>query len=557
MTVRQRIALLIGTAVLIALAVGAGGLFALRQTGQQLDAMYRTALQPIVDVTGVRALFNDTRTGLNRALLIGTVEAAAKEHADNAQAVQKMDALWSRYYPAMVSSPAERAAALGFIHARGQARELKAKLEPMMAEGKHAEAVQYMLGTVGPAFTAESKAIEAIVNENVAEADLGFIEATRIQREAFWIVAAVLALGTIALVVGGVFLARSIMRPLLQARQLAGCISEGELGHGLSVDGRDEISDTLRSLAAMDETLAGMVRKVRDNATLVTQSARDIAAGNDELSNRTQEQASSLEETAASMEEMTASVRQNADGATAARALSITLRDEAAATRDAATHAVAAMARITDASRDIAEIAVLIDEIAFQTNLLALNAAVEAARAGEQGRGFAVVAAEVRRLAQRSAIAAKDIKGLIATSAERVEEGASLVASTGVALDRMQAGAVRVSSIIGEIATASNEQAAGIEQVNDAVTSLDEVTQQNAALVEEASAASRHALELADELMREVAFFRLDGQAAVAADPALRAALVSSAAEAGVPGARSSHQSYTPAACRSGMPVAG
>ncbi|MET0617341.1 MAG: methyl-accepting chemotaxis protein [Luteibacter sp.] len=512
MTVRQRIALLIGTAVLVALIVGAGGLLALRQTGMQLDAMYRTSLQPIVDVEGVRDLFNDTRTGLNRALLAGTAEAAGKERADNAEAVRKMDVLWARYYPAMVSSPVEKAAALEFIAARAKARELKATLEPMMAAGRHEESVKYMLGTVGPAFTAESKAIEAIVNENVAEAARGFDEATRIQRQAVWLVAAVLMLGALGLVVGGVFLARSIMRPLIQARELAGRISDGELGHGLVVTGRDEVSDTLRSLAAMDSTLAGIVRKVRDNAGQVTQSARDITAGNDELSNRTQEQASSLEETAASMEEMTASVRQNADGAAAARTLSTSLRDEAVVTRQVATDAISAMSRITEASRDIAEIAVLIDEIAFQTNLLALNAAVEAARAGEQGRGFAVVAAEVRRLAQRSAAAARDIKGLIATASTRVDEGASLVTSTGEALDKMQAGAVRVSSIVSEIAAASTEQAAGIEQVNDAVTALDEVTQQNAALVEEASAASRHALELADELMREVAFFRLAGQ---------------------------------------------
>lgn len=180
-------------------------------------------------------------------------------------------------------------------------------------------------------------------------------------------------------------------------------------------------------------------------------------------------------------------------------------------TRVVASDAIIAMQRISEASRDVAEIAVLIDEIAFQTNLLALNAAVEAARAGDQGRGFAVVAAEVRSLAKRSAIAAKDIKGLIAASGERVIEGSALVTATGHALQQMESGAVRVSSIVGEIATASIQQAAGIEQVNGAVTALDEVTQQNAALVEEASAASRNALELADELVREVSFFRLEG----------------------------------------------
>jgi methyl-accepting chemotaxis protein len=512
MTVRIRIFLLIGLAVLIALLVGGGGLVALRQTDAQLNGIYHESLESIVDVTSIRALFNNTRTGLNRALLVGTGEAAAKERADNADSVRKMDALWSRYYPAKVSSAKEKAATDEFIAARVRARELKAVLEPLMAAGKHDEAVQYMLGTVGPAFTAESNAIEAIVNENVRQAADAFATAERIQQRALALVAATVLVGAFGLMLAGVLLVRSIMRPLVQARNLAARIHGGELGHGIQVTGKDEVSDTLRSLSAMDETLAGIVRKVRDNASQVTQSARDIAAGNDELSHRTQEQASSLEETAASMEEMTASVRQNADGAGTARALSMSLRDEAAATHKVAGDAIDAMARITDASRDIGEIAVLIDEIAFQTNLLALNAAVEAARAGEQGRGFAVVATEVRRLAQRSAIAAKDIKGLIAAASERVEEGAALVMSTGKALGQMESGAVRVSGIVGEIAAASAEQAVGIEQVNNAVTALDEVTQQNAALVEEASAASRHALERADELMREVAFFRLDGE---------------------------------------------
>ncbi|HVI56070.1 MAG TPA: methyl-accepting chemotaxis protein [Luteibacter sp.] len=512
MTVRLRIILLIGLALLISALVGGGGLLALRQTHGELTALYHESLEPIVDVTTVRALFNETRTGLNRALLVGTLDAATKEREDNAKAIAKIDAVWSRYYPARVSSRQEKIAADAFIAARAHARELKSRLEPLMAAGKHDEAVKYMLDAVGPAFTAEGTAIQAIVDENVRQAAGAFAEAERIQQRALFLVAATLLLGAIGLMLAGTLLARSIMRPLVQARDLAARIHGGELGHGIAVKGRDEVSDTLRSLSAMDETLAGIVRKVRDNAGQVTQSARDIAAGNDELSSRTQEQASSLEETAASMEEMTASVRQNADGAGAARSLSTSLRDDAAATRKVAEEAIAAMSRITEASRDIGEIAVLIDEIAFQTNLLALNAAVEAARAGEHGRGFAVVATEVRRLAQRSAVAAKDIKALIATASERVEEGAALVTSTGQELGKMESGAVRVSGIVGEIAAASAEQAVGIEQVNDAVTALDEVTQQNAALVEEASAASRHALERADELMREVAFFRLDGE---------------------------------------------
>lgn len=512
MTVRQRIALLIAISVVIALSVGVGGLMALRQTGAQTEAIYRTSLEPIVDVTGVRALFNDTRTGLNRALLVGTVDAAKAEQADNAAAAKKIDALWASYYPNMVSSPEEKAEADRFIAAQAHARELNARLDPLMASGKRDEAVQYMLTAVGPAFSAESSAIDAIVQENVNEAAQAFAQSENIERHAFVLVVIGLVVGAAALVACGVFLARSIMRPLIQARELAASISDGELGHAIDVKGKDEVSDTLRSLVAMDTTLAGIVRKVRDNASQVNAAARDIAAGNDELSSRTQEQASSLEETAASMEEMTASVRQNADSAAAARALAELLTSQAATTRGLAGETSDAMIRVSDASREISGIVTTMDEIAFQTNLLALNAAVEAARAGEHGRGFAVVAGEVRRLAQQSAVAAKDVKVLIASSGERVEAGAALLTRTTDALADMQAGAVKVASFVTDIATANAQQAAGIDQVNTAVTELDSVTQQNAALVEEASAASQQASELAEGLMLQVAVFRFAGE---------------------------------------------
>jgi methyl-accepting chemotaxis protein len=521
MTVRQRIALLISISVFAAVAIGAGGLLALRQTGEQLDAIYQTSLTPIADVATVRNLFNTRRTALNRALLKGTPEAAAQEKADGAALAQQIDSVWARYYPAMVTSSDERTAAEAFIASQHKAREVTARLEPMMAAGEHDQAVQFMLGTVGPAFSAESDAIDAIVKANVVEAAAAYDASQRREKTTFWLVGLTVVICTAGLVLAGLLLVRSIMRPLTQARQLAASISEGELGHAMDVKGRDEVTDTLRSLLAMDETLAGIVRKVRDNAGQVSHAAQDIAAGNDELSSRTQQQASSLEETAASMEEMTASVRQNAEGAAAARQLSETLTTQAVTTRALAVEAMDAMTRVSDASREIDGIVVLIDEIAFQTNLLALNAAVEAARAGDQGRGFAVVASEVRRLAQRSAEAAKDIKSLIATSSERVAEGAALVTRTGDALVRMETDAVKVATFVGDIATASAEQAAGIDQVNHAVTELDAVTQQNAALVEEASAASQQASQLAAELMRQVAVFRLgDDAPAVAAAPA-------------------------------------
>jgi methyl-accepting chemotaxis protein len=231
--------------------------------------------------------------------------------------------------------------------------------------------------------------------------------------------------------------------------------------------------------------------------------------GNDDLSQRTQEQAAALEETASSMEEMTATVKQNSDNARQADLLAGSARTHAERGGEVMTSAVNAMRDINTSSRKIADIISVIDEIAFQTNLLALNAAVEAARAGEQGRGFAVVASEVRNLAQRSASAAKEIKSLIEDSVDKVRTGSELVDQSGKALSEIMDSIKKVSEIVAEMAAASEEQATGIEQVNTAVTQMDETTQQNAALVEEAAAAAKSMEQQAQEVVAQVSFFRV------------------------------------------------
>jgi methyl-accepting chemotaxis protein len=304
-------------------------------------------------------------------------------------------------------------------------------------------------------------------------------------------------------------LIRAVTRPLDQARKLASAIQEGKLNNTTVITGNDEFSDTLHSLDDMDRQLASIVTQVRDVAEQVTSAARDLSQGNDDLSQRTQEQASSLEETAASMEELSSTVKQNAEGASQAREMAMRMRQRAEEGRDIAGSAVGAMDAITQASKEVGEIVVMIDEIAFQTNLLALNAAVEAARAGEQGRGFAVVATEVRNLAQRSGAAAKNIKSLIQDTTHKVSEGAKLVQRTGSALNDIAGDVREVSTIIEVIAAASEEQSAGIGQVNNAVVTLDEVTQQNAALVEEASAAAQALSEQASNLTQLISRYRL------------------------------------------------
>ena len=246
----------------------------------------------------------------------------------------------------------------------------------------------------------------------------------------------------------------------------------------------------------------------------INTGAREIATGNNDLSQRTEEQASSLEETSSSVEELANTVRQNAENAIQANALAAQASETAEHGGEVMSQVISTMNGITESNREIADITTLIDGIAFQTNLLALNAAVEAARAGDQGRGFAVVASEVRSLAQGAAQAAKDIKAVIAASVGKVEDGARLVGSAGQAMDEIVTQVKRVTAIVAEIAAASKEQSVGIQQVNQAVTQIDQITQQNAALVEEATAAAKSMEEQTGALVQAVAAFKLPARAA-------------------------------------------
>jgi methyl-accepting chemotaxis protein len=308
---------------------------------------------------------------------------------------------------------------------------------------------------------------------------------------------------------------------------------QGDLRERIATEGKSSFFATLAGgLNELLETTAAMVRQIKEAALAVHTGAEEISQGNANLSQRTEEQSSSLEETASSMEEMTSTVKQNAENAGQANQLATAARDQAEKGGVVVGKAVRAMTDINDAAKKIADIIGVIDEIAFQTNLLALNAAVEAARAGEQGRGFAVVATEVRSLAGRSATAAKEIKGLIQDSVQKVEDGSVLVTQSGQTLDQIVLAVKKVSDIVAEIAAASREQSSGIEQVNKAVMQMDEMTQQNAALVEEATAASQAMAEQAAKLSEMMERYQVAGDAfaagvstAVAAPPASQARL--------------------------------
>ena len=319
-------------------------------------------------------------------------------------------------------------------------------------------------------------------------------------------------LSALALAVGALLawrVSRSITRPLARAVKAAETVASGDLGQRIEAGSRDETGRLLQALQDMQDRLAGAVRAIRQGSETISSASGQIAAGNTDLSSRTEEQAASLEETAASMEELASTVKQNADNARQANQLAASASEIALRGGAAVSAVVGTMQDISASSHKISDIVSVIDGIAFQTNILALNAAVEAARAGEQGKGFAVVAGEVRSLAQRSAQAAREVKALIEDSVGKVGSGARQAESAGATMQEMVTAVQHVTDIMGEIAAASHEQASGIDQVNRAVAQMDEVTQQNAALVEEAAAAAGSMQDQARELVRAVGVFRL------------------------------------------------
>ncbi|MCP5283546.1 MAG: HAMP domain-containing protein [Burkholderiaceae bacterium] len=325
------------------------------------------------------------------------------------------------------------------------------------------------------------------------------------------------SLALVAAIGFAAYYTRRLLRPLLGARDLARRVADGDLTASIVPQGRDEITELTTALRDMQQALARTVQHVRQGAEGVASASTQIAQGNHDLSSRTEQQAGALQQTASTMEELSSTVRHNADNALQAAQLAqgaATVAQQGGAVVD---EVVQTMQGIQTSAQKIADIIGTIDGIAFQTNILALNAAVEAARAGEQGRGFAVVAGEVRALAQRSAVAAREIKALITDSVERVEQGNALVGRAGATMKDVVDGVQRVNAIIAEISAASREQSTGVGQIGDAITRIDQGTQQNAALVEESAAAAESLRQQSQALVQAVGVFRLAGDSHAAA----------------------------------------
>ena len=387
----------------------------------------------------------------------------------------------------------------------------------LIQAGKKEEAKKYLLTDVR---TLRAPLMEAI--DKFVDLQEGLMKKADQESNEIYAMARILliVLSVIAVLVAAVaawLATRSITRPINEAVKVAETVAGGDLTSRIEVTSTDETGQLMLALKRMNDSLLGIVTEVRAGTNTIATASAQIAAGNQDLSSRTEEQASSLEETASSMEEMTSTVRQNGDNANQANQLAITASNIAIKGGSVVSEVVATMSSINDSSKKMADIINVIDGIAFQTNILALNAAVEAARAGEQGRGFAVVATEVRSLAQRSAGAAREIKALIEDSESKVDAGSKLVNQAGMTMTEIVDSIQRVTDIMGEITSATREQVDGIEQINQAVTQMDQVTQQNAALVEEAAAAAESLQDQAGNLVQVVSVFKTGGGAAVAA----------------------------------------
>ena len=400
---------------------------------------------------------------------------------------------------------------------REAARQIVGKLERERQQGGDiGEVVRQELTPTIMAFLTELDAMVALQQSLVQQS----LKAGDEQRQqALTMMAGCFALVILVAVLISRWLVAQLTLPLRSAVELANEIAQGNLTHNIHVDRQDELGDLMGALQQMTQRLRDLVGQVRDGVASVSAASSQIEQGNQSLSTRTEETAANLEETAASIEELTATVTQSADTARQANQLAATAVQAAERGGEVVSQVVMSMDQINTSSRKISDIIGVIDGIAFQTNILALNAAVEAARAGEQGRGFAVVAGEVRSLAQRSAEAAKEIKGLITASVNNVDIGAAQVEQAGESMQEIVASVRRVTDLIGEITASSHEQRDGIAQVNQAVSNLDQMTQQNAALVEESSAAATSMNEQAQRLAQVVSVFNVGQSVVTAAAP--------------------------------------
>ncbi|AQQ37075.1 methyl-accepting chemotaxis protein [Burkholderia cenocepacia] len=512
LTIRARIGLTMAFLAVLLGVTGVLGLYGMTRANDSTREIFTNQMPSAVNVAMAEMFAARERLALDRAaLLAGTPDSAAAIERSRAMRAQS-DAWWQKYL-ALPRNADEDRLAQDVAARRKVLQDSCDAFSSAVGAGDH-DRIGGGAKQLQARYTELATAGEALRSFQFTNAQARFDQAESVFETMRVLSIVVLLAGIGAAVLSWLTLSRAIGRPIADALSHFDAIAAGDLRRPIVVDRRDEMGQMLEGLARMQRGLVDTVRTVRGGSESIATAARQIAAGNTDLSSRTEEQAAALQETASSMEQLTGTVKQNADNARQASSLAANASDIANKGNTVVGQVVGTMGEINDSSAKIADIIAIIEGIAFQTNILALNAAVEAARAGEEGRGFAVVAGEVRSLAQRSSSAAKEIKALIDASVERIRTGSTLVDEAGRTMSDVIGAVQRVTDIMGEIAAASEEQSSGIDQVARAVAQMDEVTQQNAALVEEAAAAAQSLEEQAARLRETAAVFQLDDEAA-------------------------------------------
>ncbi len=498
---------LIIVAICMVAVIGLMRSSAILSEGRQKQAIAQDLVQIATEWNGLTS----TNSARNTAILLSSGNALNDAFKDVVTATSNQITELQTKIEGMAQTEEDKAQLKKVADARKLVLSSRGKARDLKKAGQDAEAMQAFTTEYEPAlkvYLAEQQRFIELQKEQTAKLHVE-IEAKRATNTTGILVS--LAVIVAAIFAGTTWLVRSIREPLNMANDLAARIAEGDLTHSVHSDRTDEFGQLLHSLEAMNISLGRMVSEIRGGTDSIAIASAEIATGNNDLAQRTEQTSGNLQATASSMDGITQMVQHSTDSARQASGLAASASSVAQRGGEVVSQVVHTMQEIDASSKKISDIISVIDGIAFQTNILALNAAVEAARAGEQGRGFAVVASEVRSLAGRSAEAAKEIKALINTSVEKVESGTQLVTDAGSTMEEIVQSVRRVADVIGEITSAANEQSSGIAGVNQAIGNLDQMTQQNAALVEESAAAAESLREQADRMKQAVAVFKVSG----------------------------------------------
>ncbi|MDD2808620.1 methyl-accepting chemotaxis protein [Rhodoferax sp.] len=505
----SRLLLLMGILATALLLVGSLGLYGTYRSNAALQTVYLDRTVPIgqlaeIDYQGLRNRYETAA-----ALADPTPERLKATLAVLQTNTEAIARIWAQYMQTYLTPEEAQLAKRFDTHYASYLQQGVEPLQQALRAGDLELAKRVLLKHMGPAFKLAHADLTDLINLQKQVAKAEFDTAT-----AHFQVQTTVSVGSIVLSMGlalwlGWLLAQSITQPLSRVVQVSDAMAQGDLTHTLAPAGTDEVGALVQAVGHMGHNLTALVTQVRQGSEAVASASAQIAQGNHDLSSRTESQASALEQTAASMEQLSATVKHTADSAAQANNLAINASSVAVYSGELMTQVVQTMHHINDSARRIFDIIGVIDSIAFQTNILALNAAVEAARAGDEGRGFAVVAAEVRALAGRSAAAAKEIKTLIGASVERVEQGSRQVDDVGKQMTEVVNAVLQVTEFIASISAASRQQSTGVAQVSEAVVQMDHNTQQNAALVEQMAAAASSLNQQAQDLVQAVAVFKL------------------------------------------------